>query len=374
MSETTTTPVKTHRINPNANPEGSAFLITLLQRYVDQVPGRTRRELQLAQEIDARPGGRDTAEQAVRSWRALPVETRAAAVGTEAAAADHRARVEEDALLAQARRAFRARGVRSPQGFSIRAATSGRTPVGAPPFTLPAIEADGPLSPKQTTDAATRPGETAPDPDGAGTVLGNPPPVAASAVAGTLYRIRYVGLYCKRESSWDGGSNSDEPYVSFNMTDDANHSWAKRTGVYSDVDKKESRGAKPDPLVLYGPAHTPSERTYISALVTEHDFGDPEKIKKAWHDAATLGQCVAKYYGVDVDQAVVDSAANLLNLVFNLGDDVIGWDSVVLWPESWEWFAAQPLLTYKGITYHFFLFHTDNDSEFYTFYRIDRLN
>ena len=58
--------------------------------------------------------------------------------------------------------------------------------------------------------------------------------------------------------------------------------------------------------------------------MTEHDFGDPEKIKELWHDAATIGQCVAKFYGVDVDQAVVDSASNLLDALFNFGDDVIG--------------------------------------------------
>ncbi|GAA4670800.1 hypothetical protein [Phytohabitans rumicis] len=389
MTDTTTTRI--FRRNPHANPEGSAFLLTLLERYVDNVPERTRPELQLAREIDARPDGRRTAEEAVRNWRALPMETKVAAIGAAAAAADNSLRMTEEALAARAAQAFRPRGVHDPNGFTARAATIGRTPVGARPFTMPESEAPRPGDTKASTDSITGKTEVSPDPGGAGTLLGRSPATmtlgpdrtpatrtaekpaaAAPAGAAPIYTVSYVGLYCAEESTWDGGSNSDEPYVNFNMYDDSNHSWAKRTAVYSDVDRKEIRGPNPNPLVVFGPAYLPTERTYISALVTEHDFGNPEKIKQMWHDAATIGQCVAKFYGVDVDQAVVDSAANLLDALFNMGDDIIGWDTGILWPEGFEWYLSFPLNYYKGIWYDFFLFHTDNDSEFYTFYRIDR--
>jgi hypothetical protein len=394
MSEITNAPVKTFRPKPDANPAGSAFIMTLLERYADQLPGRTRREMLLAREIDGRAGAKAKVEEAVRAWRALPQETRIMAVGEAAAAADHRAAMSEETLLSRAAQAFRPRGVRDPNGFSARPSTLGRAQPGARPFTMREVEP--PLRPGDTkgaTDALTGKTETAADPGGAASVLGNPPPAqllgpdrkpvgrgagdtaragSADAVTAPLYTLSYVGLYCKEESAWDGGSNSDEPYVNFNMYDAGNHSWAKRTAVYSDVDRKETRGPNPNPLMLFGPAFLPTERTFVSALVTEHDFGDPEKMKQLWHDAATVGQCVAKFYGVDVDDAVVDSAGNLLDAIFNLGDDIINWDTAVLWPEGWEWYLSFPLNVFKGIAYDFFLFHTDNDSEFYTFYRIDR--
>lgn len=384
---------KVFRRNQNANPEGSAFIMTLLERYADQLPGRTRQEMLLARQIDARPGGRSTVEEAVQAWRALPLESRVAVAGP-AATADARAQLTEATLVERAARAFRARGVHDPNGFTARAATIGRTPAGARPFALPESEpALREVDAKGKSDAVTSKNEASADPDGAQRLLGDPPatlqlspdrqpvprsgkapatPGAVGAATAPIYVISYVGLYCADESSWDQGTNSDEPYVTFNMYDDSNHSWAKRTGVYSDVDRKEVRGPKPNPLMVFGPAHLPTERTYISALVTEHDFGDPEKIKKLWHDAATIGQCIAKQYGVDVDQAVVDSAANLMHALFNLGDDVIGWDTQVLWPEGFEWYLSFPLNVFKGIAYDFFLYHTDNDSAFYTFYRIDR--
>jgi hypothetical protein len=326
----------------------------------------------LAREIDARAGGRATVEEVVRRWQALPLETKVAAVGQAAATADHRARMDEDTLVAQAQAAMRPRGVKFPEGILVRPATAGRTPPGQRVLTLPENDpADGAGTEKQRTAGTTAPGEVAPDPDGAGRLIGNPPATAgASAVSGVLYWIEFVALYCHNESTWDGGSNSDEPFCSLNMFDDSNHSWAKRTAVYSDVDDREIRSAKPSPLVLWGPAPLPTERTTISALITEHDFGNPDTITQAWHDAATVAACVAKYYGVDVDQSVQDSAANLLDLVFNLGDDIIGWDSIVMWPEYLEWVVTQPLMRFKNFDYHFALFHTDNDSEYYTLYRV----
>jgi hypothetical protein len=388
-----TNTAKVFRPSPNANPEGSAFLLTMLERYVDQVPERTRQELLLAREIDARPDGRRTAEEAVRAWRALPMETKVAAVGAAAATADNSVRMSEGDLATRAARAFRARGVRDPNGFTARPATLGRAVAGARPFTLPeSTPSLRPSDPKVTTDALTSKTEMSPDPGGAGALLGTmpatvaldpgrqplprtpqrPAAAAAEAVTAPLYMLSYTGLYCDEESSWDGGSNSDEPYVSMNIYDDSNHSWAKRTAVYSDVDSNEARGPNPNPLILFGPAPLPAERTYLSALVTEHDHGNPDQMAQLWHDAATVGQCIAKFYGVDVDQAVVDSAANLLDAIFDLGDDVIDWDSHILWPESWDWYLSFPLNEYKGILYDFFLFHTDNDSIFYTFYRLDR--
>jgi hypothetical protein len=391
MTDISSSTAKLFRPNPHANQEGSAFLITLLERYVDKVPERTRQEMLLARAIDARADGRRKAEEAVRAWRALPLETRIAAAGPEAATMDSSARMSEDSLRARAARAFRARGVRDPNGFTARPSTLGRTPAGAPPFTMPANEPPlRPVDAKASTDALTGKTEVSPDPGGAEVMLGKAPatvplspdrkPAArtgdkaavAPAAAAALYTITYVGLYCAEESSWDGGSNSDEPYVNMNMYDDSDNSWARRTVVYSDVDKKEVRHPKPSPLLLFGPAHLPTERTYVSALVTEHDFGNPEKIKQLWHEAATIGQCVAKHYGVDVDQAVVDSAANLMNALFNMGDDIIGWDSHIIWPEGWEWYLSFPLKTFKGIAYDFHLVHTDNDSVYYTFYRLDR--
>lgn len=369
MSDTSAAPIT--RSRPNTNREGAGLLMTLLQRYADQGPERTRRELSLAKEIDAYEGGRAAVEEAVRRWRALPLETQVDTVGRAAATIDARVRLDDDTLMRQAQAAFRPVLVRRPEGIALRPSTLSQTPLDAPPFTL--TEGSRPPGKLVTVKQQEEPGEDTGVPDtdrDPGKVIGNPPSVVAAR--GSLYQIEFAGIWCRDETSWDQGSNSDEIYCSFNMFDDSNHSWARRSAVYGDVDSGNSFQENPRPCVLWGPAPQPTERVFISTLMMEHDFGNPNDITKLWHDAATIGACVAKYYGVEVDAAVVDSAANLLDKIFNFGDDVMGWDTAVLWPEWIVQDANAPLIHWKGLSYHFFLFHTNNDAEFFSFYRTSR--
>ena len=300
------------------------------------MPGRTRGELALGRAIDAREGGRAAAEDAVRRWRALTPQARTAAVGAQAAGANARAAMDDEALQARARGAFAARGVRDADGVTLRA--------GGPP---PPAEATG-------------------------RALAVPPPPPPAATATTRYWIEFAGLYAERETAIDGGSANDEIFLCFNLHDAADQSSGARSGIYNSVDSGDAFGPQPGPLLLWGPEALPSAPIILSTLCVEHDTSNADAISTAWRDAAAYASCLAKYTGVDPDQAVIDSAGHLMQPIYVSGDDVIGWDSAVLSPEGLAQNAARPLITWKGITYNAVLFHSDGDARYWSFYRFRR--
>ena len=63
-----------------------------------------------------------------------------------------------------------------------------------------------------------------------------------------------------------------------------------------------------------------------------------------------------------------------MDKIFGLGDDQMSSDTVQLDPHAFEDYANQPLIHFKvQLNYHFFTFHTNNDTKYYFFYRVRRL-
>ena len=86
--------------------------------------------------------------------------------------------------------------------------------------------------------------------------------------------VHYTGLVSFGETSWDQGSDSDEPYVILGVVAPQGSS-STRTAVYQDVDSGESRT---DLIEIY------RGKPYginISTLLMENDEGDPDKYKDA---------------------------------------------------------------------------------------------
>lgn len=369
--ETTKRPI----IVKNPSSAGAGLIMTLLERYVNKAPNRSRRELTLAAGIDAYEGGRARLEEAVRKYRSMPLSERVQLVGQAFATLDTNAPIDDSVLSKQVKTAFRTQLAEVGQGLFVRQQTALITPLGAPAFTVPEEDLDGLGSRKKVktgSEAADEVPEAFRQP---GPVIGKMPkaPVGEVALNALLYQVEFAGIYCQRETSWDQGSSHDEVYTCMSMMADGGHNWSRRSVVYSKLDSGDSRGEEPKPCLLYGPAPIPAETLWISTLMMEYDFGNPNEINKLWHDAATVGACIAKYYGIEFDAAVTDSVANLLNKLFGLGDDSFGWDNAMLHPSAFDYYANQPLLHFKGLTYHFFTFHTDNDAKYYTFYRVRRV-
>lgn len=196
--------------------------------------------------------------------------------------------------------------------------------------------------------------------------------------------VHYTGLVCFGETNWDQGSDSDEPYVilgevhpkSFGVPGVGvmGESSTARTAIYDDVDGGESR---PDLIELY------RGKPYglnISALLMEHDDGDPEKYKAAMQSAVgaaasgitaalafipVVGPTIAAIAG-PLLTAATPTVASELNDLLDTDDDRIGDWTINVTPKqlivlaartdnSWEhgvgFKLVSPILSADGASY-----------------------
>jgi hypothetical protein len=360
------------RATPHA---GSGMLLTILNRYVKNAGNRTRREIALARAIDAHPGAKEKLTDFISRWDQLPQEKKISIVGRPYAALDVNAAFSEENFIQEFKRVFPANLVDVGHGVSVRRETVQEFEIGSVPFKLPVI--DVPVITGRLPDRKILSGEKVRSVNKqAGPVIGNAPVMQPMNAQVPLYQVEFAGVYCQKESPWDGGSNSDEMYSCFSMflEPDANN-WGRRSAIYDDMDSGDDWKEDPNPCILYGPAPAPQGTLWINTLMCESDFGNADEINKMWHDAATVATCVAKYvYGIEVKAEVANAAANLLNWIFGLGDDMMSSDSIMIHPEAFEWYANQPLTHFKvQLHYHMLTLHTGNGAKYYSFYRIRRL-
>ena len=358
---------------------GAGLLLAFLQRYADQSSARSTRELDFARRVDAVPGARQRVEDAVKRWRAKSAGEQARLVGSTYASFDSATAFTDRDWQTRISAVLSSPLVQVGPGLRLSHQTVAQTPVGAAPFTLPdALDLhEGPIkrtirpgdltvSPEvelKATDAARKPGP----------LLGQMP--TRLVAAKPLYQLEFAGIYARKETTWDQGTASDEVYACFSMMGDNASTWARRSAVYDKMDSGDDWREDPSPCILWGPAPLPEEALSLAVLLMESDFGNADEIASKWHDAAVVAACIVKYAtGIDIPDKVADAAANLVNWIFNLGDDNLGSDSMLLSPGGIAYFASQPLIHFKiQLNYNFFLFHTDGDAMYYTFYRVRRV-
>jgi hypothetical protein len=333
--------------------EGAGLLAFVLDRYAQNSPGRSRRELALAARIDAvRPDARAALDQALVKWRALdPVEKRRL-FGGFAGTTPIDAEIDDTTFVREARAVWRDRLVELPTGLKVDARTASVMRRGS--FELPDDGLPG---------------------NGVIITLPAAEPVQQHTLGGggPLYRLEFAGIYCQKETSWDMGSSHDEVYCSFSMMGFEAQNWSARSAVYDKMDSGDDWRAEPDGLTLFGPASAPTDGPLsLATLMSEQDYGNPDKVAQLWHDAASVAACIAKYaYGVSFDEATIGAAARLFDWLFDFGDDDLGHAQMMLPAETLAYYAGQPLLHYKiQLNYHFWLFHTDGDAKYYSFYRV----
>lgn len=158
------------------------------------------------------------------------------------------------------------------------------------------------------------------------------------------YTVRYQGFFCEEESSWDGGSGSDEMYfvtsavlASTNEVHTVRHPLGHETH-YGDVDTDEVR-IGPVAVVWKGDADV------VSLVVTafEHDHGDPD----AYRDEvdvlvkATIVVLTKLYTPAALLALFHESITDLVNWLLGTGDDLVSVETVVLPRAVLELYAGQ---------------------------------
>jgi hypothetical protein len=346
---------------PNAvrpRPAGSALFIHLLDRYVNDAPNKTALDQAIASALNSNAQSKELLKPYIERWKAIPVERRRATYGADFG--DLRADVaiapevmerELRAILARplAKIAPGIRGTPLPDGVGETADEPPRlaaVDLNGHGAVIPA--ANGIIAPMAATLSAEQP----------------------------TYRIDFAGIYCRKETSWDQGTNSDEPYVLFTTTQRFREPWATRSDVYDNVDdgidSGNDWGPLPPLLSLFGQSGPEVvDETAVTAMVMEHDQGDPNAYKEKVRLGVKAAQAIAAAYGIPIPDAVANFATEIINDLLNTGDDPIGVSSFVLDAGAFAFYAQQPLIHFKvQLDYHFWTYHTDGDAKYYVMYRV----
>lgn len=163
-----------------------------------------------------------------------------------------------------------------------------------------------------------------------------------------LYTVRYQGLYCQKEMSWDQGSWDDEVYLITSAVHiDADGNNAVRTerhpatqdeSWYDDVDSGEER-IGPVAAVWQGN----SDPVSVTVVLFEHDQGDPDAYKEEIDTLvkAAIAILTKIYPPAAVLALVSDTITDGINWLLDTGDDIISTETVVLPRTLLELYSTQ---------------------------------
>lgn len=190
----------------------------------------------------------------------------------------------------------------------------------------------------------------------------------------TSVNWRYMSMRCSEETTWDGGSNSDEPYVITSAVYDENGKVKTQTqkhpvnkGWYDDVDKKESRYGPIAPIYS-GPIR---DVTLITILM-ERDQGNPNAYRKYVDIVVKAAAAGAMTQGVSIPASVQGVVGDALNWLFGTGDDVISRVNGTLYANDLEYYADEPHKQWKGHWYNGFSEHKGGGARYYVFWDVVR--
>jgi hypothetical protein len=295
----------------------AALFLHLLDRYANDAPNRTDVEAAMAAELDMVPGAKQQLQQPIARWKAVPPARREAILGAAftdlpLGRAISRERMEE----------------------TFRRAVKSSVPVEVP----------GPAGSEG---------------------------LQARIAHHVEYRVEYAGLHCREESDWDRGTNSDEPYVIFTMTDGA-RTWSQRTPIYGDIDSGNTRGPGAVPLQLFPESGSSSRSRSIGFVVTvmEHDEGDPDYYRAEIKTVVEAARVVASILGLPIPEMVRDVVVDVVNAIVGSGDDEIDTETASLGPRSMEQFGAADPTAAHGLSYHFKTDHRGDGARYEVMFRV----
>ena len=171
-----------------------------------------------------------------------------------------------------------------------------------------------------------------------------------------VYTVRYQGLFCQKETSWDGLTNSDEVYVitsavhidpdGGNSVRTVRHPVSNTQTHYEDVDDVEERIG---PVAAAWEGN--SDPLSLSVFVFEQDYGDPDKYKDDV-DAivkAAIAALVAAYPVLAPLELLSGTISDAVNWLLDTGDDLISTETVILPNAVLEMYSTQGYtIAYQG--------------------------
>ncbi len=163
-----------------------------------------------------------------------------------------------------------------------------------------------------------------------------------------VYTIRYNGLWCQEESTWDRFSGSDEIYLitsavhidpdGSNIVRTERHPVSGSDTWYGDVDSGEER-VGPVAACWFNNADAVS----LTVVVVEHDEGDPDAYKDeidTWVKAA-IAVLITKFPELAWLELLSGQITDTINWVLDTGDDPVETQTVVLPRALLELYASQ---------------------------------
>lgn len=196
--------------------------------------------------------------------------------------------------------------------------------------------------------------------------------------------VTYKGLKCFGRQS---GGGDDEPYVIMSVvqTDprvlgdeiQVASSRAPAEGTYTEVNdgnvRTEGAGRK-----FWASA---PQDVVINSVVMEHDYGDPEKVRKAIEDAlkqaadagvaAVTGGSASAPMDPDTLQGMaVNWLAGEITDLLGVGDDKLGSGSIVIPRSTWMHSEFPPMLHRDGVDYNYVQYCTDGDASYDVMYEV----
>lgn len=150
----------------------------------------------------------------------------------------------------------------------------------------------------------------------------------------SFYEIEYTGFSCRKESQFDRGSNEDEPYFIFSVSDGFRDLPSKKSGEYADVHTNTTR-RHPGGIIVWRTTDLENERDVIAltAAAFEADGGDHDEAQKAFEKAVSsvvkvgLGGAVKGLVTGGLAGAAVGFGTTIVaSLAAKLGSELAGFD------------------------------------------------
>lgn len=196
-----------------------------------------------------------------------------------------------------------------------------------------------------------------------------------------VYTIRYQGLFCNDETSWDRFTSSDEIYVvttalhiddhGQNIVRTEGHPAGQGSvGYYGDVDKSEAR-LGPVGACWFQNSNIPL--VSLTVVVFEHDEGDPKYYKDQVDMLVKAAAVILVALGLGsttLIAALVPIVSAGVTWLLGSGDDPIETQTVVLPQPVLEAYAAQwqaPYIRGQVVTnlyYHFLTTHSGGGANY----------
>jgi hypothetical protein len=336
------------RLGRPTDPESVAILLNLLARHAENPADKTALDRQLDQAAKGVPESRKAAEEIVKSYRAIPSAERQRAFGRWAEISS-RALPEEQYI-----KAIKQLVAGDRQSGTVLQAELKESPLDA-----------SKLSPKDRNSEQPENGDAVVEPIS---------PRSTSKERSSVIALDYTGLHCRKETTWDQGTWSDEIYIVTAVVTYPNrtltvqkHPWNRN--YYTGVDSGDTRRG-PEYACWTG---SPNELCLICVVMEQDDRDNRSHVRYAQIVRSIVAFCTAlELYGAGpVERTAPALLRQILEPLESLPnqDDLIAAVGYRLPATVLTAYAARPELCSHSIPYDFFTRHRGDGADYRVYFR-----